>query len=176
MAYTLQGRLVFALQDSTGVRTSLSVPVLFDPTQTGTQLAAAVNTQAGLLDAVTAAKILRVEAVIEPALTFTAKSPTPIAGRLIENTGNVDYPFGVPQRLFDSIIPGIQAAVLTSSGKQIDETNAAFLAYIAPFETPPVPWEATTNSYQAFSAAHVDSYISFRKHRRRRGEVSRETP
>lgn len=176
MAYTLQGRLVFALQDSSGVRTSLSVPVLLDPTRTGTQLAAAVNTQAGLLDAVTAAKILRVEVVIEPALTFSAKSPTPIAGRLIENTGNVDYPYGIPQRLYDSIIPGIQSAVLLPSGKAIDETNAAFLAYIAPFETPVADWEATNNSFQSFSAAHVDSFVSFRKHRRRRHEVSSETP
>lgn len=176
MAYTLPGRLVFALQDSSGVRTSLSVPVLFDPTKTGTQLAAAVNTQAGLLDAVTAAKILRVEAVIEPALTITPKSPSPIPGRLMENTGNVDYPYGVPQRLYDSVIPAIQAALLTSDGKHIDETNAAFTAYIAPFETAPAEWEATNNSGQSFSAAHVDSFVSFRKHRRRRGQVSRETP
>lgn len=176
MAYTLPGRLVFALADSTGVRTSLSVPVLFDPSKSGTQLAAAVNTQAGLLDAVTGAQILKVEAVIEPTLTFTPKSPSPIPGRLMENTGNVDYPYGVPQRLFDSIIPAIQAAVLTSSGKEIDETNAAFLAYIAPFETPVSEWEATNNGGQTFSGAHVDSFVSFRKHRRRRGQVSRETP
>lgn len=176
MAYTLPGRLVFALVDSTGVRSSLNVPVLFDATKTATQLAAAVNTQAGLLDAVTAAQILRIEVVLEPALTFTAKSPTPIAGRLMENTGNVDYPYGVPQRLYDSIIPAIQAAILTTSGKEIDETNAAFTAYIAPFETPPAEWEATNNSGQTFSAAHVDSFVSFRKHRRKRGQVSRENP
>jgi hypothetical protein len=176
MAYTLPGRLVYALQDSTGVRTSLAVPVLFDPTKTGTQLAAAVNTQAGLLDAVTGAKVLSVEAVIEPALTITPKSPSPIPGRLLENTGNVDYPYGSPSRLFDSIIPGIQSAILVPSGKDIDETNAAFMAYIAPFETPVAEWEATNNGHVPFSAAHVDTFVSFRKHRRRRGQVSRETP
>lgn len=176
MAYTLRGRLVFALQDSTGVRTSLNVPVLFDPTQTGTALAAAVNTQAALLDAATGAKILSVEAVITPALTITPKSPDPIAGRLMENTGNVDYPYGTPQRLYDSIIPAIQSALLTASGKDIDETNAAFIAYIAPFETAPTVWEACTNGGQAFSGAHSDTFVSFRKHRRRRGQVSRETP
>lgn len=176
MAYTLPGRLVFALQDSSGVRSSLSVPVLLDPTKTGTQLAAAVNTQAALLDAVTAANILRVEVVIEPALTITPKSPSPIPGRLMENTGNVDYPFGSPQQIYDSIIPAIQSAVLTTDGKAINETNAAFLAYIAPFETPPAEWEATTNSRLGFTGAHVDSFVSFRKHRRKRGQVSRETP
>lgn len=176
MAYTMPGRLVFALQDSTGVRSSLSVPVLLDPTKTGTQLAAAVNTQAGLLDAVTAAKILRVEVVIEAPLTITPKSPSPIPGWLMENTGNVDYPYGSPPLLYDSIIPGVQSAVLVTSGKEIDETNTAFLAYIAPFETAPPEWEATTNARIAFSGAHTDTFVSFRKHRRKRGQVSRETP
>lgn len=158
------------------MRTSLSVPVLFDATKTGTQLAAAVNTQAGLLDALTAAKILSVEAVITPPLTITPKSPSPIPGRKMENTGNVDYPYGIPQRLYDSVIPANQAAIETTDGKQIDETNAAFLAYIAPFETPPAEWEACTNGGQSFTASHVDTFLSTRKHRRRRQQVSKETP
>jgi hypothetical protein len=176
MAYTQPARLVFALQDSSGVRTSLSVPVLLDPTKTATQLAAAWNTQAALLDAVTGAKILAGEVVIEPVLTFTAKSPSPVAGELMERTGNVDYPYGTLKKLYDSIIPCVDSGILTASGKQINEAATAFVNYIAPFETPPAEWEATNNGFVPFSAAHADSFVSFRKHRRRRHEVSSETP
>lgn len=176
MAYTQAARLVFSLVDSSGVRTSLSVPVLLDPTQTGTQLAAAWNAQAALLDAVTGAQIVRGEVVIEPTLTFAAKAPSPVPGELMERVGNVDYPYAPLGHVYDSIIPAVDSGILSASGKVINEAAAAFVAYIAPFETPPVAWAATNNGFTRFSAAHVDSFVSFRKHRRRRHEVSSEIP
>lgn len=176
MAYTAPSRLVFSLQDSSGVRTSLSVPVLLDPTKTVTQLSAAWNTQAALLDAVTGAQIIRGEVVIEPAITFTPAVTKPVAGELMERVGNVDYPYAPLGHLYDSIIPCVDSGILTTSGKQINESAAAFIAYIAPFETPPAEWEATNNGFVALGHPHVDSFVSFRKHRRRRHEVSEETP
>lgn len=176
MAYSQAARLVFSLEDSSGVRSSLSVPVLLDPTKTVTQLAAAWNTQAALLDAVTGAKILRGEVVIEPTMTFTAKSPTPVAGELMERVGNTNFPYAPLGHVYDSIIPGVDSGILDVTGKVINESAAAYVAYIAPFETPPAEWEATNNGFQPFSGAHVDSFVSFRKHRRRRHEVSQETP
>lgn len=176
MAYNQAARLVFALQDSSGVRSSLSVPVLLDPTQTATALAAAWNAQAALLDAVTGAKILSGAVVIEPTITFTAKSPDPVAGELMERVGNVDYPYAPLGHVYDSVIPCVDSGILTASGKEINEAAAAFMAYIAPFETPPTAWAATNNGFVRFSAGHVDSFVSFRKHRRRRHEVSFEVP
>lgn len=176
MAYTQAARLVFALQDSSGVRSSLSVPVLLDPTRTGTQLAAAWNAQAALLDAVTGAKILSGGVVLEPSITFTPKSPTPVAGELMERVGNVDYPYPPLGHVYDSIIPCVDSGVLSASGKVINESAAAFIAYIAPFETPPADWAPTNNGFVRFSANHVDSFVSFRKHRSRRHELSYETP
>lgn len=176
MAYSQAARLVFSLQDSSGVRSSLSMPVLLDPTKTAAQLAAAWNTQAALLDAVTGAKVLRGEVVIEPTQTFTAKSPSPVPGELMERTGNVDYPYGVLNKRYDSIIPCVDSGILTSTGKAINETAGAFTAYIAPFETAPAEWEATNNGFQVFTGPHTDTFVSFRKHRARRQEISFEVP
>lgn len=176
MAYSQAARLVFALQDSSGVRSSLSVPVLLDPTTTVSGLASAWNTQAALLDAVTGAKILSGSVAVEPTITFTPKSPTPVAGELMERVANVDYPYAPLGHVYDSIIPCADSGILTASGKEVNESAAAFIAYIGPFETPPAAWAATNNGFVRFSAAHVDSFVSFRKHRRRRHELSLEVP
>ena len=178
MAYTQQGAMSFSLQDSGGVRSSLHVPVLIDPTQTVTALAAAWNTQAALLDAVTGGKILEGKFVVEiqgTGITFTPKSPTPTVGSFLERVGNVDYPSTVDGDLFDSIIPAIATPPLFASGKDIDESQAVFIAYIAPFETPVTVWRATNNQFQTLGA-HVDSFVSFRKHRKQRNRLSRDIP
>jgi len=178
MAYTAEGGLSFSLQDSATVRGSLHVPVLLDPTKTVTQLAAAWNTQAALLDAVTGAKILygQVTIVLRGAgMTFTPKSPTPTVGVQIESSGLVGYPNAVSGALYGSLIPGISVPPAFPSMKAIDESQAVFTAYIAPFETPPAEWAATNNVYQRLNA-HTQSEIVFRKHRRAMTRASRENP
>lgn len=179
MAYSQEAALSFALQDSTGVRTSLHVPVLWDPTRTVTQLAAAWNAQAALLDAVTGAKILYGEITIlvkGAGVTFTPKSPTPIDPSDLEVNAVIDYPNVVSLAAFGSSIPAVQTAVLTSPGHaKLDEGNAAVIAYIAPFETPPTDWAATNNLYQRL-ATHTDSFLGKRKRRRQRRRVSKATP
>lgn len=175
MAKTAPARLVFALQDSSGVRSSLSIPVLVDPTSTEAALATAWLAQATLLDAVTGAQIVHGAVVLGPQ-ALTGLKGAPVAGELMERTGNVDYPYAPGGKLYDSIIPCVDSGILTSSGKAINEGAAAFIAYVAPFETPPASWEATNNGFVPFSGGHVDSFVSFRKHRRRRHEVSEEFP
>lgn len=178
MAYTLQGAMSFSLRDAAGVRGSLHVPMLLDPTQTGTALAAAWNTQAALLDAITTCQVFEGKVVIEiqgGGLTFTPKSPTPTVGSFIERGGVVDYPSTVDGDLYGSVIPGIATPPLLASGKDIDETSSVFTAYIAPFETPVTVWRATNSQFQTLGA-HVDSFVSFRKHRRQRTRLSKQNP
>jgi len=179
MAYTLEAQLSFSLVDSGGVRGSLNVPVLLDPTKTGTQLAAAWNTQAALLDAATDCKIIQGEVRIVvkgAAMTFTPKSPSPVVGSNIERTANVDWANVVNGALYDSIIPGAGSFILVPSFQDVDETATPFVNYVAPFATPPAEWAASNNVTQRLAAAYTDTFVSFRKHRRQRRRRSLETP
>lgn len=175
MAKNAPGAMVFSLEDSSGVRASLRVPMLFDPTSTEAALATAWLAQATLLDAVTGAQIIHGSVVLGPQ-ALTGLKTAPITGELMERVGNVDYPYAPGNKLYDSIIPCVDSGILVSSGKAINESAAAFTAYIAPFETAPTAWVATNNGYVVFSGAHTDTFVSFRKHRARRHQVSEETP
>lgn len=175
MAKTQPGRLVYSLIDSSGVRSSLAVPVLMDPSATLAALSAAWLAQAVLLDAVTGAQILGGSVAVESA-SLTGLKTSPVAGELMERGGLVNYPFNVPAQNYGSLIPCIDSGILTSSGKQINEGAAAFTAYIAPFETAPATWEATSNTRIAFNGPHTGTDVVFRKHRRARRHVSEERP
>jgi hypothetical protein len=179
MAANTNARLVFNLQDLAGLKGSLSMPMKIDGAQTVTACASAWNTQGGLLDKVTGCQILSGEVVINPEITFTPKGTDPEADAQIERTGNLDFLYGVRNKVYDSIIPGISTHVLNATLNQINEAQTDMANYIVALGSAILGGTFTTNEFLAFVAdpnGLKSSFVSFRKHRKRLHEVSYRTP
>jgi hypothetical protein len=178
MAYTQEGGMSFSLIDSAGIQSSYHIPLLIDPTQTVTQAAAAWNTVAALLDAVTGAKIERGSVTVEiqgSGITFTPKSPSPTVPSNMSLVGNISFPQTTTGRLYTTTWGAISTPPLTTSGNHIDETDPTFTAFVAPFETPITFAAFVSNSFRTLTA-HSRSFRSARKHRRAEIDLSLEKP
>lgn len=171
MANTTPFRLSFGLVDGGGLRSSMVLYGLLDPTQTVTAMLTEANAQASLLNGVSDQKIL--DARLEINVTLPDQSAFPANGVNAEKTMLISFNDSLtPVRTYGQDTPGVASAIL-SSPDVVNTSDAAYIAWRDSFIGPGTHWQLT-DAAQSFLTGARDVAVTFRKRRRGQSRVSAE--
>lgn len=163
MANTQAARLSFNVLDELGTTASIAEYLMVDPAMTVAQLAAAWQAQELLLAGILGAGIQKGSAQI--LLLPTGGVVAPAAGSRVEQTGGFNFANATTAHRFGIAVAGLADAAIVGGKIDLTEGGAADLwadSLVAAITGGGV----FTNTAQQTLTALVDTYVSFRKHRR----------
>ena len=171
MANTTPFRLSYSLIDGGGLRSSMVLYGLLDPTQTVTTMLTEATAQAALLNGVSDQKIL--DSRLEINVPLPDQSAFPANGVNAEKTMLISFNDSLaPVRTYGQDTPGVANGIL-SSPDVVDVTDAAYTAWRDSFVGAQTHWQLT-DAAQSFLTGARDVAITFRKRRRGQSRVSAE--
>ena len=149
------------VQDAEGVEQAVTQYAEIDGTTTVADLATALQTWVGLIDAVTAAQPTRCKFTITPDLPSVKGSP--VAGSSVSAGADINFLHAGANKRWGVYIPAIKAAAISSGKVLLTQTDVAALtdALLAA-----VAGGTYTNpTFQALSTL-ADAFLAVRKRRR----------
>lgn len=171
MANTQYFKLSYSLQDAGGLKNSMVLYGLLDPTQTVTAILTEATAQATLLNAVSDQKIL--ENRIEIFVPLPDESAFPKNAVNAEKTMLITFNDSeTPVRAYGQDTPGVANAILSSTDV-VDTTNADYTAWRDSFIGAATHWQLADNNQSFLTGARTVG-ITFRKRRRAQRLVSGE--
>lgn len=163
MPATQQGKIHLSLVDDQGVRATLELFTLVDPTKTIANFIADVNAIGALILPLVDGGWVRWEASVLPALpTGASATPTPDADA--EEIGGFTFPQATLPWLYTIALPTLADAVVSGSKiNQADSSVTAFQTGIAgPFAN---GTEVLSRNWEVLGAIR-QTFLGVRKHRR----------
>jgi hypothetical protein len=171
VADTQAFKLSFSLEDGGGLRSSMVLYGLLDPTQTITAILTEATAQAGLLNAVSDQKIL--DSRLEIFVPVGDQSAYPKNGVNAEKTMLITFNDSeTPVRAYGQDTPGVANAILTSPDV-VDTSDTDYTAWRDSFIGAKTHWQLT-DANQSFLTAARTVAVTFRKRRRAQRAVSGE--
>lgn len=166
-----QGHFSFTIEDGLATDASNVFYTNIDDTTTVAGLLTAQNALGALLEPLTSGQIVKSKVSINNPQTYAA--PSGKADSRVEETGNFNFANSLNNRSFGTIISAFDDAHL--SGGKIDPTNADVAAFVALMVNATAYTTGTyTTNYFTNLHALVDTFLSFRKHRRQLQRSSRD--
>jgi hypothetical protein len=160
MANTQPARLSFSVEDELGTEASITEYAMVDPTSTVAAITGAWQSQATLLDAILAGRIVKGSAVLLNSMA--GGKAAALAGSRVEQTGVFNFTNTVTDRRFGIALASLSDAVIAAGRISVPEDGPVDLwadSIVAAIAGGGV----YTNEAQQQLAALVDAFLSFRK-------------
>lgn len=169
-----EGFLSVTIQDILGVQATHVIPLNLDGTQTVDDVGSEFNTYLPLLDAVTDGKILDARFVWNIDLPGGLKA-APAPDRSVQ-LGMLQTwtQANIPATPYDTLVPDLAAALVNNTTGKIDVTNAAYLAWRGHLLGLVGPAITFVSNVRNAITGQTFVTITFRNHRRRTRQLSRE--
>ena len=161
-----------SLQDTRGLKATATANVTLGGAATATQIAADLATFATNVAAMTAAKVLKMEAKLINTANPVGVVPDDFAVSDIGDVANIVYPVGTTLKTWTFVIPAIKPALVVDNG--IDATNGAFTALVAEMGAGGAYSTFTDPKWIALGEP-IATFLSDRTHRRKEIGLTRRT-
>ena len=161
-----------SLQDARGLKATATADVILTGAATATQIAADLATFATNVAAMTAAKVLKMEAKLINTASPVGVTPADFAVSDIGDVGNIVFPVGTTLKTWTFVIPAIKPALVVDNG--IDATAGAFTALVAEMGAAGTYATFTDPKWIALGEP-IATFLSDRTHRRKEIGLTRRT-
>lgn len=169
MANTQPCQITASLVDSGGVRGSVAIPGLVDPTATVANLQTLVTAAGVLLDCMTDCKIT--DLAISVSAPTTGTKADPLNAVDVEKTALLTFNNSHdPVRAYGQDIGGVALAILASS-KRINDADGDYTAWVAFMTSAGAHFTPTDPSSETLPSIRTNA-VTFRKRRRAQKQVS----
>jgi hypothetical protein len=168
----MNGLYTVSLKDTRGLTATATADVTLAGTATATQIAADLATFATNVAAMTAAKVIKMEAKLISTASPAGVVPGDFAVSDIGDVGNIVFPVGSTLKTWTFVIPAVKPSLVV--GNAIDDTADAFTALAAEMGAPGTYSTFTDPKWIALGEP-VATFLSDRTHRRREIGLTRRT-
>lgn len=168
MANTQPGQASFSIEDILGSKASLRIPFMVDPLTTVAEGVAVIAALGGKIDNIIEGKVAegRFELLV-PNTGLTGAKTDPGADSRVEENGTFNFGNGTTSVLFPATVPSFLDSKLTADRINTADTDVAgFFNFVLASMTSVAGGGVFTNLDRRALNALVDTFYSFRKHRR----------